>query len=109
MPVIEPGNTQQIFQMSSAVEKMQTQQVQHLPSEPIQTEIFNKLKKEKAKQVKKLENSEETQATDPKGHNSIEIPPLKKPSKNSEENLSEQNVPSGFPESPQGENLNIVA
>ncbi len=108
MPVIEPGNTQQILQMSSAVEKVQTQQVQQLPNGQIQIEAFNKLKKEKTKQVKRPVNSQETQVTDSKNVNPQIVPSLKKHFETSEEESSEHNTQSGFPENPQGENLNIV-
>ena len=67
MPVIEPVNTQQVLQMSSAVEKVQAQQVQHLATDQLRDEDRAALDELKRTEVQDPEESNPSDPTDPEG------------------------------------------
>lgn len=62
MPVIEPTNHQQVLQMSSVVEKVQIQQVQHLAADQIQDQERAELDELKRTE---LQDPEQTQPAEP--------------------------------------------
>ncbi len=67
MPVIEPANTQLVLQMSSAVEKVQAQQVQHLATDQLRNEDRAALDELKRTEVQDPEDSNPSDPTDPEG------------------------------------------
>ena len=68
MSVIEPINTQLVLQMSSAVEKVQAQQVQHLATDQLRDEDRAALDELKRTEVQKPEESNPSEPTDPESH-----------------------------------------
>lgn len=67
MPQIEPTHIQQVLQMSSAVEKVQTQQVQHLAADQIQDQERDFLDELKRTEVQDPEESNPTEPVHPDG------------------------------------------
>ena len=65
MPIIEPTNLQQVLQMSSAVEKVQAQQVQHLAADQIQDQERVLLDEAKRTELQEPEGSDPTEPTHP--------------------------------------------
>jgi hypothetical protein len=109
MPVIEPSNLQQILQMSSAVEKVQAQQVQHLAADQVQDHERALLDEAKRTELQDPEDSDPTEPTHPdesrRGKKRIRF---KKPGQNADEE-EKGNLPSqGTVEESQGSNLDIV-
>lgn len=109
MSVIEPTNLQLVLQMSSAVEKVQTQQVQHLAADQIQDQERDLL--DEAKRTE-LQDPEESNPTEPihsdengRGRKRLRF---KKSDKNADEEGKGNLPPHGTVESNQGANLDIV-
>ena len=65
MPIINPANIQQVLQMSSAVEKVQAQQVQHLAGDQLEGEQLLKLENQKSSEIQEPEESRSSEGTDP--------------------------------------------
>jgi hypothetical protein len=109
MSVIEPTNLQQVLQMSSAVQKVQAQQVQHLAADQIQDQ-----------ERVLLDEAKRTELQDPEGSNPAEpIHPdekgrgrrrlrFKKTGQNADEKGKGSLPPQGTMEASQGSNLDIV-
>jgi len=65
MPVIEPVHTQLVLQMSSAVEKVQAQLVQHLATDQLRNEDRAALDELKRTEVQDPEETNPSDPTDP--------------------------------------------
>lgn len=65
MPVIEPTNLQQVLQMSSAVEKVQAQQVLQLAADQIQDQERVLLDEAKRTELQEPEGSDPAEPTNP--------------------------------------------
>ena len=65
MSVIEPTNLQQVLQMSSAVEKVQAQQVLHLAADQIQDQERALLDEAKRTELQEPEGSDPAEPTHP--------------------------------------------
>ena len=109
MPVIEPTNLQQVLQMSSAVEKVQAQQVQHLAADQIQDQERALLDEAKRTELQDPEGSDPVEPTHPdesrRGKRRIRF---KKPGQNADEEGKGNLPPQGTVEESQGSNLDIV-
>ena len=109
MPVIEPTNLQQVLQMSSAVEKVQAQQVQHLAADQIQNQERALLDEAKRTELQDPESSDPTEPTHPdesrRGKRRVRF---KKPGQNADEEGKGSLLPQGTMEESQGSNLDIV-
>ena len=109
MPVIEPTNLQQVLQMSSAVEKVQAQQVQHLAADQIQDQERALLDEAKRTELQDPESSDPIEPTHPdesrRGKGRIRF---KKPGQNADEEGKGNLPPQGTVEESQGSNLDIV-
>jgi hypothetical protein len=109
MPVIEPTNLQQVLQMSSAVEKVQTQQVLHLAADQIQDQERVLLDETKRTELQDPEGSNPTEPTNPdesgRGKRRVRF---KKPGQNADEEIKGNPPPRGALEENQGSNLDIV-
>lgn len=68
MPVNVPFSTQLVLQMSSAVEKVQMQQVLHLAVDQLVEEEQAKLNEAKRVEVQGLEDSKPPEPTNPEGN-----------------------------------------
>jgi hypothetical protein len=109
MSVIEPTNLQQVLQMSSAVEKVQAQQVQHLAADQIQDQERVLLDEAKRTELQDPEESNPTEPTNPdesgRGKRRLRF-------KNSSQNADEKDKgnlpPQGTVENNQGAHLDIV-
>ena len=109
MSVIEPTNLQQVLQMSSAVEKVQAQQVQLLAADQIQDQERALLDEAKRTELQEPEASNPTEPIHPdenrRGRKRLR---LKKVTQNADEE-GIGNLPSqGTVEGTQGSNLDIV-
>jgi hypothetical protein len=109
MPVIQPTNLQQVLQMSSAVEKVQAQQVQLLAADQIQDQ--ERVLLDEAKRTE-LQDPEETNPTEPthldengRGRRRLRV---KKTSQNADEEGKGNLPPQGTLDESQGSNLDIV-
>ena len=67
MPVIETANLQQVLQMSSAVEKVQAQQVLHLAADQIQDQERALLDEAKRTELQDPEETNPAEPTNPDG------------------------------------------
>ena len=109
MPVIEPTNLQLVLQMSSAVEKVQAQQVQHLAADQIQDQERVLLDEAKRTELQDPEGSEPIEPTHPdesrRGKRRLRF---KKSGQNAEEEGKGNLPPQGTIEENQGSNLDIV-
>ncbi len=109
MPVIEPTNLQQVLQMSSAVEKMQAQQVIHLAADQIQDQERVLLDEAKRTELQDPEGSDPAEPTHPdesrRGRKRLRF---KKPAQNTDEEGKGNLPPQGTVEDSQGSNLDIV-
>ncbi|MDH3256712.1 MAG: hypothetical protein OEM27_03765 [Nitrospinota bacterium] len=109
MPVIEPTNLQQVLQMSSAVEKVQAQQVQHLAADQIQNQERALLDEAKRTELQEPEGSDPTEPTHPdesgRGRRRLRF---KKTGPNADEEGKGNLPPQGTLEESQGSNLDIV-
>ncbi len=109
MPVIEPTNIQQVLQMSSAVEKVQTQQVQHLAADQIQDQERDLLDEAKRIELQEPEGSNPTEPVheDERGRRRRRLR-IKKPLENADEEGKGNLPPQGILEENQGSHLDIV-
>ena len=109
MPVIEPTNLQLVLQMSSAVEKVQTQQVQHLAADQIQDQERDLLDEAKRIELQDPEGSNPTEPVheDESGRRRRRLR-IKKPLQTAEEEGKGNLPPRGTLEENQGSNLDIV-
>jgi len=109
MPVIEPTNLQQVLQMSSAVEKVQAQQVQHLAADQIQDQERASLDEAKRTELQDPEGSDPIEPTHPdengRGKKRLRF---KKSGQNADEEGKGNLPPQGTLEGKQGANLDIV-
>ena len=109
MPVIEPTNLQQVLQMSSAVEKVQAQQVQHLAADQIQDQERALLDEAKRTELQEPEGSDPTEPTHPdenkRGKKRLRF---KKTSQNADEEGKGSLPPRGTASEDHGSNLDIV-
>jgi hypothetical protein len=109
MPVIEPTNLQQVLQMSSAVEKVQAQQVQLLAADQIQDQERVLLDEAKRTELQDPEGSDPAEPTHPdesgRGRKRLRF---KKPTQNADEEGKGNLPPQGPVEENQGSNLDIV-
>jgi len=109
MSVIEPTNLQQVLQMSSAVEKVQAQQVQLLAADQIQDQ--ERVLLDEAKRTE-LQDPEESNPVEPthrdenrRGNKRLRF---KKSTQNADEEDKGSLPPQGTMEANQGANLDIV-
>ena len=109
MTVIEPTNLQLVLQMSSAVEKVQAQQVQHLAADQIQDQERILLDEAKRTELQEPEASEQTEPTHPdenrRGKRRLRF---KKTGQNADEEGIGSLPPRGTSDESQGSNLDIV-
>jgi hypothetical protein len=109
MPVIEPTNLQQVLQMSSAVEKVQTQQVLQLAADQIQNQERALEDEAKRTELQDPEGSNPTEPTNPdengRGKRRLRF---KKPGQNADEEGKGNPPPRETLEGSQGTNLDIV-
>ena len=109
MSVIEPTNLQQVLQMSSAVEKVQAQQVQHLAADQIQDQERVLLDEAKRTELQDPEGSNPAEPTNPdengRGRKRLRF---KKTGQNADEEEKGSLPPQGTMEASQGSNLDIV-
>ena len=108
MPVIQPTNLQLVLQMSSAVEKVQAQQVQHLAADQIQDQERDMLDEAKRIEIQEPEGSNPTEPVHPDGNGRRRRLRIKKTPQNAEEEGKGNLPPRGTVEEIQGANLNIV-
>jgi hypothetical protein len=109
MPIIEPSNMQQVLQMSSAVEKVQAQQVIHLTADQIQDHERVLLDEAKRTELQDPEDSNPTEPTHPdeSGRRRRRLR-FKKPGQNADEEGKGDLPPQGTVEESHGSNLDIV-
>lgn len=109
MSVIEPTNLQQVLQMSSAVEKVQAQQVQLLAADQIQDQERALLDEAKRTELQDPEEINPAEPTHPdesgRGRRRLRF---KKSAKNADEEGKGNLPPQGTVEDSQGSNLDIV-
>ena len=109
MPIIEPTNLQQVLQMSSAVEKVQTQQVIHLAADQIQDQERVLLDEAKRTELQDPEGTNPAEPTHPdesgRGRRRLRF---KKTGQNADEEGIGSLPPRGTSDESQGSNLDIV-
>ena len=109
MSVIEPTNLQLVLQMSSAVEKVQAQQVQHLAADQIQDQERDLLDEAKRTELQDPEETNPTEPTNPdesrRGRKRLRF---KKSGQNADKEEKGNLPPQGTVENNQGANLDIV-
>lgn len=109
MSVIEPTNLQQVLQMSSAVEKVQAQQVQLLAADQIQDQERVLLDETKRTELQDPEGTNPTEPIHPdesrRGRKRLRF---KKSAQNVDEEGKGNLPPQGTVEDSQGSNLDIV-
>ena len=109
MSVIEPTNLQQVLQMSSAVEKVQAQQVQLLAADQIQDQERVLMDEAKRTELQDPEAIDPAEPTHPdEGGRGRKRLRFKKSSQNADEEGKGNLPPQGTLESNQGANLDIV-
>jgi len=108
MPVIEPVNTQQVLQMSSAVEKVQAQQVQHLATDQLRDRERAALDELKATEVQDPEETNPSDPTDPDGRARRRQLRIKKTAQPTDEMDEGAESDLSVAEGSQGSNLDIV-
>ena len=109
MSVIEPTNLQLVLQMSSAVEKVQAQQVQHLAADQIQDQERDLLDEAKRTELQDPEGTNPAEPTHPdesgRGRRRLRF---KKTAQNADEEGKGNLPPRGTMDETQGSNLDIV-
>ncbi len=108
MPVIPPANTQQVLQMSSAVEKVQTQQVQHLAGSQADMEQLQKLENQKSSEIQEPEETHSSEATDPDSGPRQRHIRIKKTAEKPGKEEDGSQTPSHVPEEIPGGSLNVI-
>jgi len=109
MSVIEPTNLQQVLQMSSAVEKVQAQQVLHLAADQIQDQERALLDEAKRTELQEPEGSDPAEPTHPdenrRGKRRLRF---KKTGQNADEKREGDLPPQGTKGEQPGSHLDIV-
>ena len=108
MPVINPTNLQQVLQMSSAVEKVLTQQVQLLAADQIQDQERDLLDEAKRIELQDPEGSNPTEPVHEDESGRRRRLRIKNPPQNAEEEGKGNLPPRGTVEEIQGSHLDIV-
>jgi hypothetical protein len=108
MPVIQPTNLQQVLQMSSAVEKVQTQQVQHLAADQIQDQERDLLDEVKRTELQDPEETNPTEPIHPDESGRRRRLRIKKSAQNADIEGKGDQPPQGPAEDNQGTHLDIV-
>jgi len=108
MPVIDPSNLQQVLQMSSAVEKVQAQQVQQLAADQIQDQERVLLDEEKRTELQDPEEANPAEPTHPEGTGRRRRLRIKNPAQHADEEGEGGVRPQDNAEDTQGSHLDIV-
>ncbi len=108
MPAIEPTNLQQVLQMSSAVEKVQAQQVQHLAADQIQDQEREQLDEAKRVEMQDPEESNPVEPTHPDSGGRRRRIRIKKAAGKTDKEAEENQSAKGTSEESQGSHLDIV-
>ncbi len=108
MPVIQPANLQQVLQMSSAVEKVQAQQVQHLAADQIQDQERVLLDEEKRTELQDTEETNPAEPTHPDGTRRRRRLRIKNPAQYADEERKGSVRPQDTADDTQGSHLDIV-
>ena len=108
MPVIEPANLQQVLQMSSAVEKVQAQQVLHLAADQIQDQERALLDEAKRTELQDPEETNPAEPTNPDETARRRRLRIKNPAQNADEEGKGSVRPQDTAEDTQGSHLDIV-
>lgn len=110
MPIIEPANTQQVLQMSPAVEKVFTEQQVHHAGDQARLEEQLDRDEKKRTEVQDLEETNPTQPADPEGKGGRRKLIIKKKQVSTE--MKEEPLSTAHPpvaEGEQGSQLDILA
>lgn len=108
MPIIEPVHIQQVLQMSSAVEKVQAQLVQHLATGQLRDEDRAVLDGLKRTEVQDPEESNPSDPTNPDSQARRRRLRIKKTAQPTDENEDRVESNLSLREGSQGSNLDIV-
>lgn len=112
MPISQPVNTQLVLQMSSAVEKIQAQQMVHLAGDQIQDEERERLDELKRLELQDPGESSPLEPADSEGENRKPRLRVKKGASSSDKEEQDASVPASaappIPEEDQGSNLDVV-
>ena len=108
MPVIQPTNLQQVLQMSSAVEKVQAQQVQHLAADQIQDQERVLLDEKKRAELQDPEETNPAEPTHSDGTGRRRRLRIKNPAQHADEEGKGGVRPEDTGEGIQGSQLDIV-
>ena len=108
MPVIEPANLQQVLQMSSAVEKVQAQQVLHLAADQIQDQERALLDEAKRTELQDPEETNPAEPTNPDETARRKRLRIKNPAQHADEEGKGGVRPEDTGEGIQGSQLDIV-
>ena len=108
MPVIEPANLQQVLQMSSAVGKVQAQQVLHLAADQIQDQERALLDEAKRTELQDPEETNPAEPTNPDGTARRKRLRIKNPAQHADEEGKGGVRPEDTAEGIQGSQLDIV-
>ncbi len=112
MPITPPVNHQLVLQMSSAVEKIQAQQVVHLAGDQIQDEERERLDELKRMELQDPDPSNPMEPTNSEGGSRKRRLRIKRPSQSADKKEQEKSAPTSaaphIPEEDQGSNLDVV-
>ena len=112
MPITPPANTQQVLQMSSAVEKIQAQQMVHLAGDQLQDEERERLDELKRLELQDPDQSNPLERANPEGGNRKRRLRFKKPAKSADKDQQDTSASTSasppIPEGNQGSNLDVV-
>ncbi len=108
MPVIQPTNLQQVLQMSSAVEKVQAQQVLQLAADQIQDQERVLLDEKKRAELQDPEETNPAEPTHPDGSGPRRRLRIKNPAQYADEEEKGSVWPQDTAEDTQGSHLDIV-
>ncbi len=108
MPVIQPTNLQQVLQMSSAVEKVQAQQVLQLAADQIQDQERVLLDEKKRAELQDPEETNPAEPTHPDGSGPRRRLRIKNPAQYADEEEKGSVLPQDTAEDTQGSHLDIV-
>jgi len=112
MPITPPGNTQQILQMSSIVEKIQAQMVVHLAGDQIQDQERERLDELKRLELQDLDESNPLEPSNSEGGNRKRRLRVKKKGESADKDKQNASVSASasphIPEDNQGSNLDVV-
>ncbi len=108
MPVIQPTNLQQVLQMSSAVEKVQAQQVLQLAADQIQDQERVLLDEKKRAELQDPEETNPAEPTHPDGSGPRRRLRIKNPAQYADEEEKGSVWPQDTAEDTQGSHLDFV-